>query len=115
MVVDEDAREVTTDELMALAPGVLYSMLALAPSEMLLTVHRVPIDDKHGQRRPAEGRGSAGWLRAARCGCDGCPVSFIRVDYDVELAAREVVRVGLPVEFAEFLRTGEAPAKIEQR
>lgn len=45
VVVDEDAREVTTDELMALAPGVLYSMLALAPSEMLLTVHRVPIDD----------------------------------------------------------------------
>jgi diadenosine tetraphosphatase ApaH/serine/threonine PP2A family protein phosphatase len=40
----------------------------------------------------------------------GLQVTFIRVEYDVDTAAREQARVGLPVEFAEFLRTGGAPA-----
>ena len=42
MIVDEEAREIGRDELMALAPGVMHSVLALAPSDMLLTVHRMP-------------------------------------------------------------------------
>ena len=44
VVVEDEAREVGPDELMALAPGVSYSVLALAPSDMLLTVHRLPED-----------------------------------------------------------------------
>jgi len=44
VVVDDEARTVGQGELMALAPGVLHSVQALAPSEMLLTVHRLPLD-----------------------------------------------------------------------
>ena len=44
VIVDEEAREISRDEIMALAPGVLHSVLALAPSDMLLTVHRMPED-----------------------------------------------------------------------
>ena len=44
VIVDEEAREISRDEIMALAPGVLHSVLALAPSDMLLTVHRVSDD-----------------------------------------------------------------------
>lgn len=45
VVVDEEAREVGSGELVALAPGVPHSVLALEPSEMLLTVHRMLPDD----------------------------------------------------------------------
>jgi len=38
-------------------------------------------------------------------------VEFVRVTYDVESAAREVIDAGLPEEFAEFLRTGGASAR----
>jgi quercetin dioxygenase-like cupin family protein len=44
IVADEESRDVGQGELMALAPGVPHSVLALAPSEMLLTVHRLPVD-----------------------------------------------------------------------
>ena len=36
-------------------------------------------------------------------------VEFVRVAYDVEAAARQVIDAGLPEEFAEFLRTGGRP------
>jgi len=42
VIVDEESREIGRDELMALAPGVMHSVLAMAPSDMLLTVHRLP-------------------------------------------------------------------------
>jgi quercetin dioxygenase-like cupin family protein len=45
VVADEEARVVASGELMALAPGVPYSVRALAPSEMLLTVHLLPVDE----------------------------------------------------------------------
>ena len=48
VIVDDEAREVGRDEIMALAPGVLHSVLALAPSDMLLTVHRMPEDPTAG-------------------------------------------------------------------
>jgi predicted phosphodiesterase len=35
-------------------------------------------------------------------------VEFVRVEYDVEAAARAIVASGLPDEFADFLRTGGA-------
>ena len=36
-------------------------------------------------------------------------VEIVRVEYDVEAAARGVIDAGLPEEFAEFLRTGGKP------
>jgi hypothetical protein len=33
-------------------------------------------------------------------------VEFVRVEYDVEQAARAIVASELPYEFADFLRTG---------
>ena len=45
LVVDEEAREMAAGDLMALAAGVPHSVLALAPSELLLTVHRVAVED----------------------------------------------------------------------
>ena len=44
VIVEDDAREIGRDELMALAPGVLHSVVALMPTDMLLTVHRVSDD-----------------------------------------------------------------------
>jgi len=44
VIVDDEAREMGADEIMALAPGVMHSVEALAPSDMLLTVHRLPDD-----------------------------------------------------------------------
>lgn len=41
VVVEDEAREVGRDELMALAPGVPHSVTALEQTDMLLTVHRV--------------------------------------------------------------------------
>ena len=48
VIVDDDAREISRDELLALAPGVMHSVLALTPSDMLLTVHRLPDDPTAG-------------------------------------------------------------------
>jgi quercetin dioxygenase-like cupin family protein len=45
VVVDEEVREMASGELMALAPGLAHSVRALAPSELLLTVHRLPVDE----------------------------------------------------------------------
>jgi predicted phosphodiesterase len=40
----------------------------------------------------------------------GLAVDFVRVDYDVEAAARGILASELPSEFADFLRTGGKPA-----
>lgn len=48
VIVEDEAREIGRDEIMALAPGVMHSVLALAPSDMLLTVHRMPEDPTVG-------------------------------------------------------------------
>ena len=45
VIVEEEVREVGRDELLALAPGVSYSMVALESTDMLLTVHQVFTDD----------------------------------------------------------------------
>ena len=37
---------------------------------------------------------------------DAVSVTFVRVEYDVEAAARAVLDAGLPAEFADFLRSG---------
>jgi predicted phosphodiesterase len=36
----------------------------------------------------------------------GIAAEFVRVEYDVELVAREIVKRGLPAEFATVVRTG---------
>ena len=48
VIVEDEAREIGRDEIMALAPGVMHSVLALTPSDMLLTVHRMPEDPTEG-------------------------------------------------------------------
>lgn len=45
IVVDEEAREVGPGELMAMAPGVPHSIRALEASDMLLTIHHLPLDE----------------------------------------------------------------------
>ncbi len=59
--------------------------------------------------RPKDGDWRAGYVRLTLG--DGAPtVEFVRVEYDVEAAARGVIAAGLPEEFAEFLRSGGKPA-----
>lgn len=48
VVVEEEAQVVGQGELLALAPGVPHSVLALSPSDMLLTVHRLPVEAQGG-------------------------------------------------------------------
>ncbi len=45
VVVDEEGREMGPGELLALAPGIPHSVRAIVPSEMLLTVHRLPTEE----------------------------------------------------------------------
>lgn len=40
VIVDEDAFELTAGRLLALAPSTRHTVLALEPSDMLLTVHK---------------------------------------------------------------------------
>ncbi len=59
--------------------------------------------------RPKDGNWRAGYVRLTLG--DGPPrVEFVRVEYDVEAAARGIVEAGLPEEFADCLRSGGAPA-----
>lgn len=44
VVADEEVRELGAGGLLALAPGIPHTVRALAPSEMLLTVHHLPLD-----------------------------------------------------------------------
>jgi len=64
--------------------------------------------------RPKDGDPRAGYV-LLEFDTAGVHVNFVRVDYDVELAARDVVRAGLPIEFAEFLRYGGAMPAISDK
>lgn len=64
--------------------------------------------------RPKDGDPRAGYV-LLELNDAGVSVTFVRVDYDVETAAREVVRTGLPPEFAAFLQTGGAPMPEQSR
>ncbi|MGH7720913.1 MAG: metallophosphoesterase family protein [Gemmatimonadaceae bacterium] len=55
--------------------------------------------------RPKDGDWRAGYV-LLDITAEGASVDFVRVEYDVEAAAREIVARGLPAELAEFLRTG---------
>lgn len=55
--------------------------------------------------RPKDGDWRAGYVLLDVV-TEGVRVEFVRVEYDVELAARAIVESGLPNEFADYLRTG---------
>jgi quercetin dioxygenase-like cupin family protein len=46
VIADEQPHELGAGELVALAPAVMHSVRALEPSEMLLTVHRIPAESE---------------------------------------------------------------------
>jgi len=58
--------------------------------------------------RPKDGDWRAGYV-LLEADERGVQVTFERIEYDVETAARAVVAAGLPGEFAEFLRSGGTP------
>ena len=62
--------------------------------------------------RPKDGDPRAGYV-LLEASADGVSVDFVRVAYDVDAAARDVVNAGLPVDFAEFLRSGGAVQAAE--
>jgi predicted phosphodiesterase len=62
--------------------------------------------------RPKDGDPRAGYvlLTLSEAGVD---VEFVRVDYDIEAAARAIIASDLPDELAEFLRTGgKTPSRV---
>jgi len=61
--------------------------------------------------RPKDGDPRAGYV-LLDVGPEEARVEFVRVAYDVDAAARGVIEVGLPEDFAEFLRTGGAPTAV---
>ena len=65
--------------------------------------------------RPKDGDPRAGYVLLDVAGAEpNVSVQFVRVDYDVERAIREIRRSGLPNDFADFLRTGgSAPAAVD--
>ena len=58
--------------------------------------------------RPKDGDPRAGYVILA-VNDSGVEVEFVRVEYDIEAAARAIFASELPDEFAEFLRTGGKP------
>ena len=69
------------------------------------TVSEVQFVNTGSVGRPKDGDPRAGYVIVSQE--EGqLSAEFVRVDYDVELVAREIVRSGLPAEFADVIRTG---------
>ena len=60
--------------------------------------------------RPKDGDWRAGYVLLDISGEEQSRVEFIRVEYDVEEAARAILGSELPNDFAEYLRTGGGPS-----
>ena len=58
--------------------------------------------------RPKDGDKRAGYV-LLDVTAQGVAVEFVRVEYDVEAAARGIIESTLPDDFADFLRTGGSP------
>lgn len=58
--------------------------------------------------RPKDRDPRAGYVLLDAAPGEPVNVQFVRVDYDIERTAQAIVAVGLPNEFADFLRTGGA-------
>ena len=74
------------------------------------TVNGVHFVNTGSVGRPKDGDSRAGYV-LLDVGDGSQPkidVQFVRVEYDVEAAARAIAEAGLPEEFADFLRTGGA-------
>ena len=56
--------------------------------------------------RPKDGDWRAGYVLLDVSADPGVSVEFVRVEYDVERAARSIVESDLPNDFADYLRTG---------
>jgi predicted phosphodiesterase len=56
--------------------------------------------------RPKDHDPRAGYVLLEVAPREPLSVRFVRVEYDVERAAQGIAGVGLPIEFADFLRTG---------
>jgi predicted phosphodiesterase len=61
--------------------------------------------------RPKDGDPRAGWVLLDMTAGEPS-ISFRRVEYDVELAARSLVQAGLPKDFSDHLRMGGASATL---
>ncbi len=74
------------------------------------------VDGMHFVNTGSVGRPKDGDARACYVELDMCAastkVNFVRVQYDIELAARAVLDAELPHEFADFLRTGGAGSRV---
>ncbi|HSJ64658.1 MAG TPA: metallophosphoesterase family protein [Gemmatimonadaceae bacterium] len=60
--------------------------------------------------RPKDGDWRAGYV-ILDAGVGAIRVEFARVEYDVEAAARGIAEAGLPVDFADYLRSGGVAAR----
>jgi predicted phosphodiesterase len=60
--------------------------------------------------RPKDGDWRAGYVLLGVVAGEAPHVEFVRVEYDVEEAARAILASELPRDFAEYLRTGGKPA-----
>lgn len=65
--------------------------------------------------RPKDGDWRAGYVLLDFDSSGVAGVEFVRVEYDVDAAARAVIAAGLPEDFAEFLRTGGAVSEVSPR
>ena len=59
--------------------------------------------------RPKDGDWRAGYV-ILDISAEDPRVEFVRIEYDVERAARAILATELPADFAEYLRTGGKPA-----
>jgi diadenosine tetraphosphatase ApaH/serine/threonine PP2A family protein phosphatase len=59
--------------------------------------------------RPKDGDWRAGYV-LLDVAADGVRVELVRVEYDIESAARGILESDLPHDFADYLRTGGRPA-----
>lgn len=62
--------------------------------------------------RPKDGDWRAGYV-ILDVAADASHVEFVRIAYDVEAAATAVLAAGLPVDFADFLRSGGTPVAVK--
>jgi predicted phosphodiesterase len=69
------------------------------------TVNGVRFVNTGSVGRPKDGDPRAGYVIVSAEGSE-LSVEVVRVTYDVELTAREIVRSGLPAEFADVIRSG---------
>jgi predicted phosphodiesterase len=73
------------------------------------TVHGVHFVNTGSVGRPKDGDWRAGYVLLAAQD-ESADVEFVRVEYDVERAARAIISSDLPNDFADYLRTGGKPA-----